>query len=262
MLNIAIRAARSAGDQLIRSADNVVGKLRINYKESNDVAAEIEHRVAHEIIQNIGNAYPEHCIATKNSTAQQQKEYTWLIDPINGINNFMHGFPQYAISIALKVHNKFEVAVIFDPLKDELYTASRGGGAMLNNRKIRVSREHKLNKSLLAAGLSSNNNQYLDEYLAILHALYAQTAGVRQTGSTALDMAALACGRIDGCLQIGLDEYTMGAGILLVQEAGGVITDFSFNDQYLKTGHLVAGQPRMQQNIYQVIETRMKNTSN
>ncbi len=190
MLNIAIRAARSAGDQLIRTADNV-GKLRINYKEATDVATEIEHRVAQEIIQNIESAYPEHAIAIKNSAAQEQKEHTWLIDPVNGIANFMHGFPQYAISIALKVHQKFEVAVIFDPLKDELFTASRGGGAMLNNRRIRVSRAHNLNKSLLAAGLSGKNKQNLDEYLAILHCLTTQTASVRHTGSTALEIAYL-----------------------------------------------------------------------
>jgi myo-inositol-1(or 4)-monophosphatase len=260
MLTIAVRAARSAGDQIIRSADSV-GKLQINTKGSNDVSLEIKRRALQEIIQIIQSAYPEHKIITEKTDAINNNENTWLIDPLNGASNFMHGFPLYAVSIALKVKNKLEVAVVFNPVSDELFTASRGGGAMLNNRKIRVSRETSLKKSLLASGLPFKSKQKLHAFLDLYRDLFNAVADIRHTGSAALDLAYLASSRFDGLCQIGANECSIAAGTLLVQEAGGVITDFSFNDQYIKSGNLIAAAPRMHQAIYQAIATHFSDES-
>lgn len=253
MLNIAIRAARSAGDLLVRSSDNV-GKLRIDAKSKNDFATEIDRLAEREIINIIRTAFPDHAILAEESGKHKGNDFVWVIDPLDGTTNFLHGFPQYAVSIALKHKGKLEVAVVFDPLRDELFTAKRGSGAMLNNRRLRVTQPTHLKTSLVGTGFPFKSDTHLDAYLGMFRALTTQCAGIRRAGAAALDLAYVAAGRLDGYWEIGTMEWDIAAGVLLVKEAGGVVTDFSFNDGYLESGNLIAASPRMHQMMYALIE--------
>lgn len=252
MLTIAIRAARIAGDLIQRSSENI-GRLIINRKSKNDFVSEVDHKAEEEIIKIIKSAYPDHSILAEESGEQKGNDYLWVIDPLDGTTNYLHGYPQYAVSIALKNKGKIELGVVYDPLRDELFTAQKGGGAMLNNRRIRVSEQTNLSIALIGTGFPFKYPQYLDAYLNMFKTLTPETAGIRRGGSAALDLAYLSAGRLDGFWEIGLKEWDMTAGILLVQEAGGVATDFSFNDKYLKSGNVISGNIKMHQAIYKAI---------
>jgi myo-inositol-1(or 4)-monophosphatase len=253
MLNIAVRAARSAGEIILRSADKA-SHLAVDSKGKNDFATEIDRLAEKEIISIIKAAYPEHSILAEESGEHAGNDFVWVIDPLDGTTNFIHGFPQYAVSIALKYKGRIEIGVVYDPLRDELFTAKRGGGAMLNNRRIRVTGLSSMKGALIGTGFPFKVPQHLDAYLAMFRAITIDSAGIRRAGSAALDLAYLATGRLDAFWEIELKEWDMAAGILLVKEAGGVATDFSFNDNYLESGNLIAGSPRMHQLMYQLIE--------
>lgn len=253
MLNIAIRAARSAGDLILRSSDSI-GQLRIDQKGKNDYASEVDRMAEREIISIIRAAYPDHAILAEESGEHQGNDFVWVIDPLDGTTNFLHGFPQYAVSIALKHKGRLEVGVIYDPLRDELFTAKRGGGATLNNRRLRVTQQPSLKGALLGTGFPFKTDLHLKAYVNMFSALTMECAGIRRAGSAALDLAYVAAGRLDGFWEIGVMEWDMAAGILLIKEAGGVVTDFSFNDNYLQSGNLIAGSPKMHQLMYQLIE--------
>jgi myo-inositol-1(or 4)-monophosphatase len=253
MLNIAIRAARTTGDLIQRSSRNIE-QLTHNKKQDIDYATEISLAAEQEIINVIKNAYPDHSFIANVSGETKGNQYTWLIEALDGSTNLLHGYPQYATSIALLNKNKIEVAVVYDPLKDEVYTAEKGGGAMLNNRRIRVSKQINLNNALLNICFPSGAAQYLDAYLSMYNTLMTNSAGIRSTGSVALELAYLSAGRLDGMCGIAVTKCNIAAGILLVKEAGGVITDFSFNGHYLKSGNFISGNPKMHQALYQAIE--------
>ncbi len=253
MLTIATRAARSAGDIILRSSENI-SRMHISQKGKNDFASEIDRRTEQEIISIIRNAYPDHAILAEESGKHSGNEYLWIIDPLDGTTNFLHGFPQYAVSIALQYKGKIEIGVIYDPLRDELFTASRGSGAMLNNRRIRVTQQSRLKGALLGTGFPFKRQQHLDAYLGMFRALFTDAAGIRRAGAAALDLAYVAAGRLDGYWEIGLHPWDIAAGILLVQEAGGVITDFEFNDQFLESGNVIASNPKLHRLIYKNIE--------
>jgi len=253
MLNIAVRAARSAGDLILRSTDNI-GHLQVDQKGKNDFASEVDRKSEREIINIIRAAYPDHAILAEESGAHKGNEFVWIIDPLDGTTNFLHGFPQYAVSIALKVKGRLEVGVIYDPLRDELFTARRGGGAMLNNRRIRVTRQSGMKGALIGTGFPFKTAAHLDAYVGMFKSITTDSAGIRRAGSAALDLAYVAAGRLDGFWEIGLMEWDMAASVLLIKEAGGVVTDFSFNDKYIESGNLIAGNPKMHQIMYQLIE--------
>jgi myo-inositol-1(or 4)-monophosphatase len=253
MLNIAVRAARSAGDLIMRSTD-AIGHLQVDQKGKNDYASEVDRKAEREIINIIRAAYPDHAILAEESGVHQGNDFVWVIDPLDGTTNFLHGFPQFAVSIALKHKGKLEVGVIYDPLRDELFTAKRGGGAMLNNRRIRVTKQSAMKGALIGTGFPFKTNRHLDAYVGMFKAITTDSAGIRRAGSAALDLAYVAAGRLDGFWEIGLMEWDMAAGILLIKEAGGVVTDFSFNDGYLENGNLIAGNPKMHQVMYKLIE--------
>lgn len=253
MLNIAIRAARSAGDLILRSADNV-SLLHIDQKGKNDYASEVDRMAEREIINIIKAAYPEHAILAEESGTHKGNDFVWVIDPLDGTTNFLHGFPQYAVSIALKHKGRLEVGVVYDPLRDELFTAKRGGGAMLNNRRLRVTNQTSLKGALIGTGFPFKTDKHLDAYLGMFRALTTDCAGIRRAGAAALDLAYVAAGRLDGFWEIGVMEWDVAAGILLIKEAGGVITDFSFNDNYLESGNVIAASPKMHQLMYRLIE--------
>ncbi len=253
MLNIAVRAARSAGDIILRSSDSI-GHLKIDQKGKNDFASEVDRAAEREIINIIKTAYPDHAILAEESGEHQGNDFVWVIDPLDGTTNFLHGFPQYAVSIALKVKGRLEVGVIYDPLRDELFTAKRGGGAMLNNRRLRVTNQSSMKGALVGTGFPFKTDLHLEAYTGMFKAISMQAAGIRRAGAAALDLAYVAAGRLDGFWEIGIMEWDMAAGILLIKEAGGVVTDFSFNDKYLSSGNVIAGNPKMHQLLYQLIE--------
>jgi len=256
MLNIAIRAARNAGDIIQRASENV-GQLTINFKTQNDYVTEVDRMAEQEIINVIRTSFPSHGFLAEESGEQSGDDYVWIIDPLDGTTNFLHGFPVYAVSIALQHTNKLQLAVVYDPLRDELFTAEKGGGAMLNNRKIRVTQPNSLKGALIGTGFPFKSKKNLDAYLGMFSALIGDTAGIRRAGAAALDLAYVASGRLDGFWEIGLQPWDMAAGILLIQEAGGVLTDFSFKDQYFQSGNVIAGSPKMHQLMYKAIEPHL-----
>ncbi|AHK79567.1 inositol monophosphatase [Ectothiorhodospira haloalkaliphila] len=244
-LNTAIKAARAAGQVIARSA-NRVDTLKIQDKQPNDFVTEVDRNAEREIIRVIQRAYPDHGIMAEESGEHDiNREFIWVIDPLDGTTNFIHGIPQFAVSIALKQRGRLEQAVVYDPIKEELFVATRGAGAFLNNRRIRVSQHKDLSGTLLGTGIPFREDQDLDYYLRTLKALLPGTAGVRRPGSAALDLAYVACGRLDGFWEIGLNEWDMAAGVLLIQEAGGLVGDLRGGPEYLTTGNVVAAGPKV-----------------
>jgi myo-inositol-1(or 4)-monophosphatase len=253
MLNIATRAARKAGDIIARFSATV-DTLTISNKAENDFVSEVDHLAEQAIIQIILKAYPDHGILAEESGGQSGNEYQWVIDPLDGTTNFLHGFPQYAVSIGLRLKGRMEVAVVYDPIKQEMFTASRGRGAHLNGKRMRVSNRSSLKGALLGTGIPFRNTDNLDSYLAMLRALLPGTAGVRRAGSAALDLAYVAAGRLDGFWEYGLNPWDMAAGILLIEEAGGIVSDFQGGFDYFESGNVVTGNPRILKAMLQSIQ--------
>lgn len=245
MLNIAVRAARNAGDIIVRHM-NRIDLLTVASKERNDFVSEVDRQAENEIIAIIRKAYPNHGVLAEESGHHEGKdEYLWIIDPLDGTTNFLHGFPQFAVSIALQHKGRLDQAVVYDPMRQELFTASRGNGAFLDNRRIRVSKQKELHGALLGTGFPYKDQQHLDAYLAMLKALIKDTAGVRRPGSAALDLAYVAAGRLDGFWEIALNTWDIAAGVLLIHEAGGLVGDFGGGHEYMKTGNIVAATPKL-----------------
>ncbi|MCH8262405.1 MAG: inositol monophosphatase [Proteobacteria bacterium] len=244
MLNIAIRAARAAGDIIIRQIDHVQD-LPVIKKSRNDFVTEVDKHAEMVIIETLHKSYPNHAILAEESGRQGDSPYLWIIDPLDGTTNYLHGFPQYAVSIALQHRGELDQAVVYDPLRQELFTASRGGGAMLNNRRIRVSKQKHLEGALLGTGFPFKEQERLDEYLDSFKALFPMTAGIRRAGAASLDLAYVACGRLDGFWELGLKPWDIAAGALLVKEAGGMISDFCGDENYMETGNIVAATPEI-----------------
>ncbi len=256
MLNIAIRAARKAGDVIARSLDTV-DRLDVVSKSRNDFVSEVDQRAEQEIISILRKAFPDHAILAEESGNQAGNDYQWIIDPLDGTTNFLHGFPQFAVSIGLLHKGRIEVGVVYDPLRQELFCASRGNGAMLNDRRIRVSARKGLEGALLGTGFPFKEMTHLDCYLATFKALLPKTAGIRRPGSAALDLAYVAAGRLDGFWEIGLQPWDMAAGTLLIQEAGGLVTDFAGGSDFLATGNVVAGAPKVFHALLQTIQPHL-----
>ena len=256
MLGIAVKAARRAGAIINRAARDVE-RLAVTRKRHNDFVTEVDKAAEEAIIEVLRRAYPDHAILAEESGAtagsQGESEYTWIIDPLDGTTNFIHGFPQYAVSIALRHKGVLTQAVIFDPTKNELFTGTRGRGAYLDDRRIRVSKRTQLAETLIGTGFPFRDFETLDEYLGMFRALTARTAGLRRAGSAALDIAYVAAGRLDGFWELGLSPWDMAAGALLVQEAGGLVGDFRGEPGYLESGRIVCGNPKIFAQMLQVI---------
>jgi len=254
MLNIAIRAARNAGNIIMRYADRV-DTLTIETKSRNDFVTEVDKQAEQEIIYTLRKAFPDHGIlAEESGCSGNQDEYLWVIDPLDGTTNFVRGFPHFAVSIALKHRGKLDQAVIYDPVRQELFTASKGAGAQLNNRRLRVTAQKELEGALLGTGFPFRQQQYLDAYMEMFKALFPDTAGIRRPGAASLDLAYVAAGRLDGFWELGLSEWDMAAGVLLVKEAGGIVTNFRGGDSYLETGNIIAGTSKIHHAIMRRIQ--------
>ena len=246
MLNVAVKAARRAGAIINRAAfDGTV--LAVRSKQANDFVTQVDQAAENAIIDIVRRAYPAHAILAEESgaTASTSADYRWVIDPLDGTTNFIHGFPQYCVSIAVQHRGVTSHAVVYDPSRDELFTASRGGGAFLNERRIRVSRCPHLKEALLGTGFPFKELSRLDLYLRQLRTMVTTTAGVRRAGAAALDLAYVAAGRLDAFWEMGLSPWDMAAGALLIQEAGGLVGDFTGEPGYLESGDIAAGTPRV-----------------
>ena len=257
-LNIAKRAALAAGKIILRNLDRLE-QLTVNSKRQNDFVSEVDLQAEQEIIRTLRRAYPMHSILAEESgiSGDSNAEYQWVIDPLDGTTNYLHGFPQFAVSIALKQNGKLLSGVVYDPLRQEMFAASKGQGATLNDRRIRVTPLVNLENALLGTGFPFRYPQHQQAYLAMLTQLFAKCAEVRRAGAASLDLAYVAAGRLDGFWEIGLSEWDMAAGALLVQEAGGLVGDFNGGFDYLKNGNIVAGSPKIFRALLQELQPHL-----
>lgn len=246
LLNIAVKAARRAGSIINRAALDGA-PLDVRAKHVNDFVTQVDKAAEQAIIDVIAKAYPEHAILAEESglSATVRSEYRWVIDPLDGTTNFIHGFPQYAVSIGVQHRGALAHAVVYDPGRNELFTASKGRGAFLNDRRIRVSRCQKLGEALVGTGFPFKEFTRIELYVRELRTLMAASAGVRRAGAAALDLAYVACGRLDGFWEMGLSPWDMAAGALLIQEAGGLVGDLAGNSGYMESGDIAAATPKV-----------------
>ena len=256
-LNIMVKAARRAS-QIINRASQDLEHLKISTKQHNDFVTEVDRAAEATIIDTLREAYPEYGILAEESGqtagADSGNDYQWIIDPLDGTTNFIHGFPQYAVSIALAHKGQIIQAVIYDTLRNEMFTASKGGGAYLNERRIRVSKCLRVDDALLGTGFPFRHLEHLDAYMAIFKDFTQRCPGIRRAGSAALDLAYVASGRLDGFWEFGLAPWDMAAACLLITEAGGLVGDLSGGEEYLKTGNIIAGSPKVFAQILQTID--------
>lgn len=256
-LNTAVKAARRAGKTIVRYFDRG-DTLSVGSKGFNDFVTEVDKAAEEEIIAVLRHAYPTHGILAEESGEHGGDEYQWIIDPLDGTTNFLHGFPQCAVSIALRHKNRLEQAVVFDPLRDELFTASAGDGAHLNSRRIRVSRTRKLDQSLIGTGFPFRSMEHLDSSLKTMKELVPRTSGIRRPGAAALDLAYVACGRFDGFWETGLKPWDLAGGCLLIREAGGLVSDLDNGRGFLESGGIVAGNPAIHPLLLAVVQKHYK----
>ncbi len=259
IINIAVEAARAAGNIIMRAMKRL-DSVKVAEKGPNDFVTEVDQRVEQEIITVIQKAYPTHGIlGEEGGELKGEDDYQWIIDPIDGTRNFIHGFPHFAISIAVMHKNKLEHGVIYDPVRQELFTASRGKGAQLNERRIRVSQRKHLEECLLGTGFAYRHisNDHSVPF-RILQGVIPICGDIRRAGAATLDLAYVACGRLDGFWELGLHIWDIAAGILLVKEAGGMVCDPSGGEDYLKTGNVVAANPIIMRQFLKTIKPHLE----
>jgi myo-inositol-1(or 4)-monophosphatase len=245
MVNIAIRAARRAGEIMVRQL-NQLDSLKVAEKGRNEFVTQVDEAAEAAIIDVIRDHYPDHAILAEESGASGENEYQWIIDPLDGTTNYLHGFPVFSVSIAVARAGELEHGVVYDPLRQEIFSASRGQGAQLDGRRIRVSKRTALGQSLISTGFPYRANlEHIERYLKMLRAAMLETSGIRRPGSAALDLCYVAAGRVDGFFELGLSKWDIAAGALIIREAGGRISDFHGRDGYLESGNVVTGNPKI-----------------
>jgi myo-inositol-1(or 4)-monophosphatase len=245
MLNIAVRAARRAGSIINRAALDG-GGLEVRAKQKNDFVTRVDRAAEEAILDVVRKAYPDHAVlAEESGNSAGSAEYQWIIDPLDGTTNFIHGFPQYCVSIAIRHRDALAHGVVYDPIRNELFTASRGRGAFLNDRRIRVSKCTRLGDALVGTGFPFREVSRLDLYMKQLVNLMQASSGVRRAGAAALDLAYVACGRLDAFWEMGLSAWDMAAGALMIVEAGGLVGDLKGEDGYLDSGEICAATPKV-----------------
>ena len=253
MLTIAVKAARRAG-HIISRASLDLSQLTVSTKQQSDYVTEVDKAAEAAILEVIREAYPNHAIlAEESGSLGPESEYHWIIDPLDGTTNFIHGFPQYAISIGLAHKGVFQQAVVYDTNRNELFTATKGAGAFLNEKRIRVSKRARLAEALIGTGFPYRSFTHIDAYLEIFRDLTQKTSGLRRPGAASLDLAYVAAGRLDGFFEFGLSPWDMAAGALLISEAGGLIGDLRGEAGYLESGNVVAGTPKIFSQLLQVL---------
>ncbi len=255
MSHMALRAARKAGDIIVRATDDL-DRIEVETKSANDFVSEVDRAAEKEIIYTLSKAYPDHAFLAEEGglTGNEESEYRWIIDPLDGTTNFLRGIPHFAVSIACEIKGKIEHAVVLDPVRREEFVASRGRGAQLNGRRIRVSKLAGLDNAVLGTGIPFRARQtdHLPAYTKSLESLAAASAGIRRAGAAALDLAYVAAGRYDAFWEIGLAPWDIAAGSLLVREAGGLVGDLSGGESYMESGNIVCGNPKCFKAVVQV----------
>lgn len=257
MLNTAVKAARRAASVITRASFDV-DLLKVNRKQHNDFVTEVDQAAEAAIIDVLKTAYPNHAFLAEESGASSNlhddNENVWIIDPLDGTTNFIHGFPQYCVSIALQHRGQITQAVVYDPTRNDLFTASKGAGAYLNEKRIRVSKRDKVADALIGTGFPFRSMDGLEEYMEMFRIMTSSSAGLRRPGSAALDLAYVAAGRLDGFFEKGLKPWDIAAGALLISEAGGIVGTFSGESNYLYKGDVIAGNPKIFGQMIQLLE--------
>lgn len=244
-VNIAVQAARAAGSLIVRALERP-DRIKVMEKAPNDYVTEVDRKAEQEIINIIRKAFPQHAIIGEESGSLGEHEVEWIIDPLDGTRNFIHGFPHFSVSIAVRQQGRLEHGVIYDPVRDDLFTASRGRGAALNEHRIRVSTQSNLDACLLGTGFPFRHSpDRVSLYTQSLATMLPLCGDVRRAGSAALDLAYVACGRLDGFWEMGLKIWDVAAGALLIREAGGLLSDFAGGEGYLESGNIMGGNPKI-----------------
>ena len=258
LLNVAVMAARRAGAVLGRNFKKL-NKLKVEMKGHNDYVSDADLAAETAIIDIIKKHYPEHAILAEESGASGESDTVWIIDPLDGTTNYLHGFPIFCVSIGVQVKGRMEHAVVYDPTREELFTASRGAGAQLDEHKIRVSGNKDLQHSLIGTGFPFRQADLeLEPYLSMLSKVVKNTSGVRRPGAAALDLCYVAAGRLDAFWETGLQAWDLAAGSLILREAGGIISALDGGENYLKTGHVLAGTPRIYRGLAKLCAGEIK----
>jgi len=261
LVNIAVSAARQASRVILHAMDNM-DKVKTSSKGHNDFVTDVDKKSEQIIIDTIKAAYPDHSILAEESGAIPGKldgnEITWIIDPLDGTTNFLYEFPHFAISIAVAEKGRIQHGVIYDPVRDELFTASRGRGASLNGKRLRVVDQKVLENCLLGTGFPYRSTDNIDTYMDIFKDFMGQCRDIRRAGSAALDLAYVAAGRLDGFWEFGLSKWDMAAGILMIQEAGGIVDDVNGRQKYLENGNIIAAAPKVFKAMAKTIQPHIK----
>ncbi len=245
LLNVAVMAAHRGGDTIIRSLPKL-DKIKVEKKGRNDYVSEVDRNSERAVIDTIHKHYPDHAILAEESGQQGDSDYVWIIDPLDGTTNFLHGYPVFCVSVGLMHKNRLEHGAVYDPLRQELFTASRGRGAQLDGRRIRVSRHNSLERALVGTGFPfRDSNIPLSPYLNMLQTVLKKTSGVRRMGAAALDLCYVAAGRLDAFWETGLSKWDLAAGALIIREAGGIISGMDGSEDFLETGHVLTGSPKI-----------------
>lgn len=245
LLNVAIMAAHAGGDTLIRSL-NKLERLKIDRKSRNDFVSDADRIAEKAVIDTIKKHYPDHAILAEESGSQGDSDYVWVIDPLDGTTNFLHRFPVFCVSVALIHKGRIEHAAVYDPMRQELFSASRGQGAQLDGHRIRVSKHTTLENSLIGTGFPfRDGSMEIDPYLRMLKKAINTTSGIRRAGAAALDLCYVAAGRLDGFWESGLAPWDLAAGALIIREAGGIISGMDGSENFLETGHVLTGNPKI-----------------
>jgi myo-inositol-1(or 4)-monophosphatase len=255
MINVAVKAARTAGSIINRAALDIES-VRVSQKKANDFVTEVDHAAEQAIIETLLTAYPGHAIWAEESGREhgaQDSEFVWIIDPLDGTTNFIHGLPVYCVSIALAVKGKIEQAVVYDPTRNDLFTATKGRGAYLNDRRLRVSKRTQLKESLISTGFPFRAGDDFGQYLTMMGEVMQRSAGLRRPGAAALDLAYVAAGYTEGFFEKGLQPWDVAAGSLLVTEAGGLVGNFTGEAEYLEQQECLAGTPKIYGQLVSVL---------
>jgi myo-inositol-1(or 4)-monophosphatase len=249
MLNIAVRAARTAGNIITRGFENR-DDLHIDQKGANDFVTKIDREAEAAIISKIQQSYPDHSfLGEEGGTIEADPDHQWIIDPLDGTTNFIQGIPHFAVSIALKIKGKLEIAVVFDPIRGDLFTATKGQGAQLNNFRIRCGKRNELSEAIIATAFPFRDKARIADYMKKFTPILVHSGDIRRSGSAALDLAYVASGKYDGYFEANLKPWDIAAGLLLVREAGGITTDFNGGDNVMASGDVVSGNPKVVQKL-------------
>jgi myo-inositol-1(or 4)-monophosphatase len=258
LLNVAVMAARRAGSSLIRNLVKI-DKLKVEKKGRNDYVSDADREAERAVIETIHKHYPDHAIHAEESGASGESDTVWIIDPLDGTTNYLHGFPVFCVSIGVQVNGRMEHGVVYDPMRQELFTASRGDGAQLDGRRIRVSGQSHMENALIGTGFPFRQaSTALPPYLKMLEKVVQNTSGVRRPGAAALDLCYVAAGRLDGFWETGLAPWDLAAGSLMIREAGGIVSGLDGSENFLDTGHILTGTPKIYAGLAKLCASEIK----